>query len=358
VDDERKLRALVSSKPRTKAFKVELNAHVAELLIGPGAVRLQEIEAATRRRFFLVGKAGVGHEHFTVLDEGTLEKLAPTGAPVTEGQTVQLKLVEVGRHDAGSAVGKVDGFAVAVGGAARLVGKNVSAHVERVLDGVAYATLTGVEARGAAEAPITAEAQAEKPTRASRAKKPDEAAPAPEVEAEPAVEAVAEEPEAGESATPDDSAEIAPKKKKTRRGSRGGRGRKKKPAGQPEAASPIEEGVDPVDAPQPATEPAATEKKQPRRGSRGGRGRKKPSTVAEANGQPETPAAEPAAPIIHVPSAGAAEEAVAVNGDEPAAPKKKTRRGSRGGRRRRKPAAAASGEAGSPPAPDAGSDQA
>src|SRR5207247_744574 len=32
VDAERKLRALVASKPRIKAFKVELNSHVAELL--------------------------------------------------------------------------------------------------------------------------------------------------------------------------------------------------------------------------------------------------------------------------------------------------------------------------------------
>ena len=148
VDAERRLRTLVASKPRTRAFKVELNAHVAELLIGPGAMRLQEIEASTRRRLFLVGKAGVPHEHFAVLEEGTVEKLAPVDPPVAEGQTVELKLVEVGRHDAGSAVGKLDGISVAVGGAARLVGKKVSAHVERVLDGVAYATLAGVEAAG------------------------------------------------------------------------------------------------------------------------------------------------------------------------------------------------------------------
>ena len=45
VDAERRLRALAASKPRTKAFKVELNAHVAELLIGPGAAQLAEIEA-------------------------------------------------------------------------------------------------------------------------------------------------------------------------------------------------------------------------------------------------------------------------------------------------------------------------
>src|SRR5207342_2154760 len=94
VDAERRLRALVASKPRTRAFKVELNAHVAELLIGPGASRLQEIETSTRRRLFLVGKAGVSHEHFAVLEEGTAEKLAPVDPPVAEGQTVELKLVE------------------------------------------------------------------------------------------------------------------------------------------------------------------------------------------------------------------------------------------------------------------------
>jgi ribonuclease G len=185
VDAERRLRALVASKPRTRAFKVELNAHVADLLIGPGAMRLQEIEASTRRRLFLVGKAGVPHEHFAVLEEGTVEKLAPVDPPVAEGQTVELKLVEVGRHDAGSAVGKLDGISVAVGGAGRLVGKKVSAHVERVLDGVAYATLAGVEAQASVAAPITAEAQAEKPTRASRAKKPEAEAEAASVEVGP-----------------------------------------------------------------------------------------------------------------------------------------------------------------------------
>src|SRR5207244_5859990 len=51
VETERRLRALAAQSPRTKAFKVELNAHVASMLIGPGAERLAEIEAATKRRF-------------------------------------------------------------------------------------------------------------------------------------------------------------------------------------------------------------------------------------------------------------------------------------------------------------------
>jgi len=77
VDVERRLRALAAQKPRTKAFKVELNAKVASLLVGPGASRLAEIEAATKRRFFLTGVADVHVDHFLVLADGPLEKVAP-----------------------------------------------------------------------------------------------------------------------------------------------------------------------------------------------------------------------------------------------------------------------------------------
>jgi ribonuclease E len=356
VDDERKLRALVASKPRTKAFKVELNAHVAELLIGPGAARLQEIEASTRRRFFLVGKNGVSHEHFEVLAEGTVEKLAPVDAPVAEGQVVELKLVEVGRHDARAAVGKIDGIAVSVGGAARLVGKKVSAHVERVLDGVAYATLAGVEAESAAAGPITAEAQAEKPTRASRAKKPEAPSTEPEAEAVEAGEAEAEPEAEGEAAEEGGPAEAAPKKK-TRRGSRGGRSRKRKPAAAADAA-PGTEATEATAAEEPAGEETASDptadsppKKKTRRGSRGGRGRKRPAAATETNGHADTEAPEVTTPTIHVPEADLGEADVSGNGDQPT-PRKKTRRGSRGGRRRRKPATTTEG------APEPGSDEA
>jgi ribonuclease G len=371
VDAERRLRALVAAKPRIRAFKVELNAHVAELLIGPGAARLREIEASTRRRLFVIGRSSVPHEHFAVLEEGTVEKLAPVDPPLAEGQTVELKLLEVGRHDAGSAVGKVDGMSVAVGGAARLVGKKVSAHVERVLDGVAYATLAGVEAEAAASAPITAEAQAEKPTRASRARKPEapvidpEAEPESEAEAEPEAELESElelvADETGEPSEAGAPTATAPKKK-SRRGSRGGRNRRKKPAVTVDGAQAIDSEETVLEPKAGATPPLGDgsgeqpPKKKTRRGSRGGRGRKKPGAVAaETNGQPETPPTELPTPTIHVPSSEADEETAAADGDEPATPRKKTRRGSRGGRRRRKPAGATSGETG---VPDAGSDEA
>jgi ribonuclease G len=286
VDLERRLRALAAGS-RHKAYKVAVNAHVGSRLIGPGAQRLAAIEAQTKRRFLLELEDDVPTDHFEVLGQGTLESVAPKKPPVQEGAEVKVKLVEVGLHDVSAGVGALDGYSVCVGGAAKLVGKSVKVRIERVLDGTAYATL--VEAKAAAEDPITAESQAEKPTRQPGGRKKAE----PATKSEPKEEAKAEKEEA--------ATDAPPRKKRTRRGSRGGRGRKKKTT-------------------------AAT----------------------DANGS--TPSEE--APKIHLPDPelgsvearadGAAEPSE--DGAEAPKPKKKTRRGSRGGRNRRRKPAAASAE--------------
>ena len=297
VESERKLRSLAGSS-RTGAFRVELNAHVAALLIGPSAERLRSIEERTKRRFFIVGKEGVPAEHFEVLDRGSVAKLKPE-APVEEGQERQLKLVEVGLHDRTAGVGKDGDFPISVAGAAGMVGKRVKARITRVLDGIAYAEPVA-GAAGEPEAPITAEALAEKPTRARRARAASKPAKAEEKAA------VAVEPEPAEEATADveSPAEEQPKKKKTRRGSRGGRRRKKKPAA-------VSEAVEVAEAEAEA----------------------EPSENGEPSDKPV---------LIHVPGpelgAGDAESGGTSPDGQPK--RKKTRRGSRGGRRRRKPAAA------------------
>ena len=135
----------------------------------------------TKRRFFLDGKPDMHVDHFVVLGEGKLADLAPT-APVEEGAELQLELVEVDRHDGGSrrsARSKASTSASAE--AASLVGKRVKVRVERVLDGVAYATL--VRRAKKAPEPLTAEAEAEKPTRKPPARK-DAGAQAGAVEAD------------------------------------------------------------------------------------------------------------------------------------------------------------------------------
>jgi ribonuclease G len=285
VEVERRLHALASSS-RHQAYVVEVAAKVATLLIGPGASRLVDLEKQTRRRFYLQGKDDTHLDHFLVLQEGKRDDLAPP-APVAEGADVQVQLVEVGLHDPESGVGKVDGFDVCVAGAAKLVGKKVKAQIERVLRDAAYATLVAKEE--AAEEPITAEGEAEKPTRAPAKKKPE----------------VAESTDGDE-----------PKpKKKTRRGSRGGRGRKKPVAatngaqpqpvtakihvpapdlGEAEAEEAAEAGEAGEVEAAPASEDGAEApkpKKKTRRGTRGGRNRKKKTTTTAAVAAAEPPAA-------------------------------------------------------------------
>jgi ribonuclease G len=346
LDVERRLRALAAAS-RSQAFRVELADTIAAALVGPGARRLLELEALTKKKFFLEGKPQTHLDHFVVLAEGKLADLAPQ-APVEEGAEVMLQLVEVDRHDASAAVGKLDGLDVVVAEGGSLVGKRVKVRVERVLDGTAYGVLMR-KAKVVPE-PLTAESEAEKPTRKPPARKTGTAVEAEDVETPEEAEAEAEAEEEPE-------AEVA----------------------EPEAAEAedAEEPEEPEDTDETEAAPATTPKKKTRRGSRGGRNRKKPAAAAAESPEGEAAAAEAeleaggaseAAPepkrgaTIHVPGEDlgkpeqvepvAAEEPAAEAEAEPAAdgetageapkPKKKTRRGSRGGRNRKKKPATAS----------------
>ena len=361
LEVERRLRALAPSGSRVQAYRVAVHPRILPLLAGPGGSRLAAIEEAARRRFFLVEADG-GHvhlDHLEVLAQGKLADLQPE-APVVEGAEVELKLVEVGLHDAGAGVGKLDGLDVVVAGAAKLVGKKARVRVGRVLEGVAFAEL----AEGApAEGPITFEGEAEKPTRApSRAKAAAraEAAPAAEAEGEaeePEAAAEAAGPEAATEAAGEEAAGAAPRKR-TRRGARGGRKRKKPTE---EAAAEGEERPEPeeaaADAPQPAEAEEAAEPAPPARPRRARAPRihvpPREGEPAPANGRAEAveAAGEAHAEAEAVGQAEAEAEA-AGEAEAPAAeegamrpPRKRTRRGTRGGRgRKRKTAAGENGD--------------
>src|SRR5262249_62165663 len=66
LDIERRLRTLAAGS-RSQAYKVEVAAKIAALLIGPGAERLVELEAQKRRRGFLGGQGGGELGHLLVL---------------------------------------------------------------------------------------------------------------------------------------------------------------------------------------------------------------------------------------------------------------------------------------------------
>ncbi|HET8557583.1 MAG TPA: Rne/Rng family ribonuclease [Gaiellaceae bacterium] len=339
IDVERRLRALAAGS-RAQAFRVELAEPIASALVGPGARRLVELEALTKKRFFLEGKPETHLDHFVVVSEGKLADLAPA-APVGEDAESMLSLVEVDRYDASAAVGKLEGLDVVVADAASMVGKRVKVRVERVLDGRAYAVL--VRKTKEAPEPLTAEGEAEKPTRKPPARKG--AGAAKEAEAVEVEETVVAEPEAEAEPEADETAETdeAQKpKKKTRRGSRGGRKRKKPVTAQTAETAEAAEA-------ETETESLSEEAPEPARGvtihvpgeelGRDGTAEPADSKTSERGATDEPTAAEAAQEASEV----LAEPGRASAASPPAlAAKKKTRRGSRGGKnRKKKPATAA-----------------
>ncbi|HEX3807446.1 MAG TPA: Rne/Rng family ribonuclease, partial [Gaiellaceae bacterium] len=303
VDVERRLRSLVTPGSRDKAFKVEVSARIAWLVAGPGGTRLRELEETTKRRFFLVGKEGEHFDHFKVLEQGTLEKVAPK-LPVDVGKEVEVKLGEVGLHDPHAGVGKIGDVDIVVGDAAKLVGKKVKVRITAVAEAIAWAELLSPVEQ--VDEPLTAEAEAERPTRAKRAPAKKPGTPEAEVAEDELVEDEdeAEEAEDDVAAAGDETA-ATPVKKKTRRGSRGGKNRRKKPAVAAAANGAVE--AEPV---------SDTE------------------TVSDTAEEPEPTEG----PVIHLPDRELGAEE---NGDGTAPPKKRTRRGSRGGKNRRKKPAGA-----------------
>jgi len=190
---------------------------------------------------------------------------------------------------------------VVIADAVKPVGRKVKGKRERVQPGVLYATLTGATKAG--DTPVTAEGEAEKPTRAKPAAKKAEEAVEPEV----ADVVEAETDEEAELVSP-------PVKKKTRRGTRGGR-KRKKPA--TAAATAVATNGDEPVAPTIHV----------------------PSEDLGRDEEPVSAAAAPAADLDAVGSSEALDLEVSENGTKK--PRKKTRRGSRGGKNRRKKPAGA-----------------
>jgi hypothetical protein len=345
-----------------------VHPRILALLAGPGGGRLAAIEEATRRRFFLVAAEGHAHtDHLEVLAEGKLADLQPV-LPVAEGATLELKLVELGLHDPTAGVGKVDGIDVTVAGAAKLVGKRATVVVGRVLDGQAFATLA--ESGDAGDGPITFESEAEKPTRAPARRRAAstatavadiDTAPPSEVnvdEYEDVDETGAEGPETEEPGEGVADGDVLPKKR-TRRGSRGGR-RRRKPVGvgveeaiggeggDADDAAVAEARGEPVEGGSRDGDVAMDEERAAPKPARGRRSPRihVPDGPSGGNGG-DTPAI--AATVVEdvVTRGGTAADGVVgdvaeTDGTDGATPpKKRTRRGTRGGRNRRKKPAGA-----------------
>jgi hypothetical protein len=328
-------------------------------------------------------------DHCDVVAEGKLVDLQPQST-LAEGAVIDVKLGEIDLHDATAGAGKVDGIDVVVAGGAKLVGKTSSVRIGRVFEGVAFATLSNV-----VEPPIaiTFESEAEKPTRAPARRKVTETDAAEALADDEIVDDLteddalvlgdeAEREGADVEEDAEDGAEdgvAVPPKKRTRRGSRGGR-RRKKPGAVTDGVATDSAGTDGV-----ATDGVATDEE--------GVGREETDDAPDVGTLEIADAATASAPApraprprarrtpkIHVPDAAEGDDAPAArsrgprvaaadrpgdDGDGAAAvaasteadgeeavvgagpggaPRKRTRRGSRGGRGRGPKAGAVDGE--------------
>ena len=343
VDAERRLRRLAASAA-AEAFLVELPSQVAGILIGPAGARLAELEHETGKRFAFETRDDLPPDHFGVLAEGSAEEIEPKALPVREGDELELELEEVHLYHPEDAIARLDGYVVSVADAAGRVGERVLVRIQRATRTVAYAIVANLaEVEAPVEAGVVAEeddagAVAAKP-RARRGTSTGRARKKPAVEEAPPLEVAWAEsapPDESPAASEEDSArseEDIPKKR-TRRGTRGGRGRKK-----PAVAEAVTEEAPPLEPPVAVGEGEAAEekpKKRTRRGSRGGRGRKRVPQAAEGvEAAAVDPVPEETALEVVASTDGASPE-----GEQPA--RKRTRRGTRGGRGRRKPADAVS----------------
>ncbi len=267
VRAERKLRGLAAAS-RHQAFRVELNSRIAGILIGPGGARLDELEEETGRRFVFETRDELPPDHFAVLAKGSVARIAGEGFPVEAGQELEVKLEEPHVHEESDAIARLNGYVISVAGARPLVGQTVRVRVDRAERTAAYAVLAGTRLP---EPPIEAEielaeggggAAGEQPkkrtrrgTRGGRARR--KKGEAERTEGELASEAATpdgdEPPVEVGTETPPESGDAAEKpKRKTRRGTRGGRGRRRKQA-VPAVESGVEEAVDRAPA-----EPVAT----------------------------------------------------------------------------------------------------
>jgi ribonuclease G len=337
LEVERSLRAIAGSGSRAQAYRVAVHPRILPLLAGPAGSRLAALEEAARRRFFLVEAEGthVHTDHVDVLAQGKLVDIEPA-SPVEEGAELEVKLVEVGLHDAGAGVAKLDGLDVVVAGAASLVGKKAKVRVGRVLDGTVFAALAGAKT---AEGPITFESEAEKPTRApgrSRAKPEPAALPADPEEVDAADD---QEPEAAAEEPSEEETVASSARKKTRRGSRGGRRKSKAAVPETAAAAESEATTGDAEAEEALEEPTPAARPRRTRAPKIHVPEREPAAAeAPSNGRAATVAAdEPAAAEAEVESAE-------TPGDEAGErPRKRTRRGTRGGRNRRKKTAEEAG---------------
>ncbi len=143
IDVDRELRDLAAERPDSPAFLIRVNPKVASKLVGahgmPGPIA--ELEQETGRHFHFEGTEALPIDSFEVVLEGTHEEVEERALPFREGEEVLVSIEEPHMYNDDDAVAKLDGYIVSVSGAARLVGEKTLVRIDKVDRSAAQASL-------------------------------------------------------------------------------------------------------------------------------------------------------------------------------------------------------------------------
>lgn len=137
---ERRLRR-TAEDGSAEAYLVEINPAVGRALLRDGGTRLRELQAQTGTVFGLEGVEYVGVDEVRVSAEGTKDLIERASLPVVAGEEREVTIEEVHAYDRRDGIVRLDGYVIAVTGAADLVGKRARVVIEQANRFCAYAHL-------------------------------------------------------------------------------------------------------------------------------------------------------------------------------------------------------------------------
>ena len=121
---EREIKKIFSEK-QPEAILLEVEPHVAAVVIGPGGAHLTQLEEQYKTHIFVKGSKDVHPEEIRVRAIGDLDRIQTIALPVKEGEVVEVLIEEQHASNPRDGIGRIEGYIISVDSGGILVGKKV-----------------------------------------------------------------------------------------------------------------------------------------------------------------------------------------------------------------------------------------
>jgi ribonuclease G len=136
----RKMRDIAAENPEPEAFLLRVNPKVVRELTDPES-ELEEVEAATGKRFLFEGGDALPIDSFELVESGGRAEIEERALPFKVGEEVLVTIEEPHMYNAEDAIARIDSYIVSVTGGGRYVGQRKLVRIEEVERSAAVASL-------------------------------------------------------------------------------------------------------------------------------------------------------------------------------------------------------------------------